>query len=95
MNFTELNPYLDAQVVSAGDVAAAKTLIALVARNGKPQPELMGVLLLCLALRTPRDRHTCVDLEQISDWLTTEGVDANLKWPTDSASWLAAAKNVR
>ncbi|CAB4758206.1 MAG: exodeoxyribonuclease V subunit alpha [Actinobacteria bacterium] len=92
MNFTELNPYLDAQVVSAGDVAAAKTLIALVARNGKPQPELFGALLLCLALRTPRDRHTCVDLEQIGDWLTTEGVDANLEWPTDSASWLTAAK---
>jgi exodeoxyribonuclease V alpha subunit len=92
MNFNELNPYLDAQVVSDGDVAAAKTLIALVARNGQPEPELIGTLLLCLALRTPRDRHTCVDLEQIGDWLTLEGVEAKLKWPTDTASWLAAAK---
>ena len=92
MNFTDLNPYLDAQVVSAGDVAAAKTLIALVARNGKPGPDLFGALLLCLALRTPRDRHTCVDLEQIGDWLTHEGVEAKLKWPTDTATWLAATK---
>jgi len=92
MNFIDLKPYLDAQVVSAGDVAGAKTMIALVARNGKPEPELMGTLLLCLALRTPRDRHTCVDLEQIGDWLTLEGVEAKLKWPTDTATWLAAAK---
>ena len=92
MKLDDLNPYLDAQVVSAGDVAAAKTLIALVARNGKPGPDLFGALLLCLALRTPRDRHTCVDLEQIGDWLTHEGVEAKLKWPTDTATWLAATK---
>ncbi|MDA2955154.1 MAG: AAA family ATPase, partial [Actinomycetota bacterium] len=92
MKLDDLNPYLDAQVIAHSDVAAAQTLIALVARNGKPEPDLLGALLLCLALRTPRDRHTCVDLEQISDWMTTSGVEANLKWPTDSASWLAAAK---
>lgn len=92
MTILDLNPYLDAQVVSDGDVAAANTLISIVARVGKSQPNLLGALLVCLALRTPRDRHTCVDLEHIYDWLTPEGRDANLEWPKDSATWLAAAK---
>ena len=92
MTIVDLNPYLDAQVVSDGDVAAANTLISIVARVGKSQPNLLGALLVCLALRTPRDRHTCVDLEHIHDWLTPEGRDANLEWPKDSATWLAAAK---
>lgn len=92
MTIAELKPYLDAQVVSDGDVVAAETLISIVARVGKTQPSLLGALLICLALRTPRDRHTCVDLDHISDWLTLEGVEANLNWPTDSAKWLAAAK---
>ena len=92
MTIVDLNPYLDAQVVSDGDVAAANTLISIVARVGKSQTNLLGALLVCLALRTPRDRHTCVDLEHIHDWLTPEGRDANLEWPKDSATWLAAAK---
>ena len=92
MNITELNPYLDAEVVSDGDVAAAKTLISITGRKVKAEPDLVGALLICLALRTPRDRHTCIDLEHISDWMTQEGTQANLNWPTDPAKWLAAAK---
>jgi exodeoxyribonuclease V alpha subunit len=64
----------------------------MVVRNGGAEPDLLGTLLLCLALRTPRDRHTCIDLDHISDWLTPEGVKAQLDWPTDSATWLAATK---
>lgn len=92
MTQINLNPYLKANVVEAADVAAAETLIAMVIRNGGVEPDLLGTLLLCLALRTPRDRHTCVDLDHISDWLTPEGVKAQLEWPTDSTTWLVAAK---
>ena len=92
MTQINLNPYLKANVVEASDVAAAQTLIAMVVRNGGAEPDLLGTLLLCLALRTPRDRHTCVDLDHISDWLTPEGVKAQLEWPTDSTTWLVAAK---
>ena len=92
MNPINLDPYLKANVVADGDVAAAQTLIAMVVRNGGSEPDLLGTLLLCLALRTPRDRHTCVDLDHISDWLTPEGVKAQLEWPTDSTTWLVAAK---
>ena len=92
MTQINLNPYLKANVVADGDVAAAQTLIAMVVRNGGSEPDLLGTLLLCLALRTPRDRHTCVDLDHISDWLTPEGVKAQLEWPTDSTTWLVAAK---
>ena len=92
MSRKDLNPYLKTNVVEAADIAAAQTLIAMVVRNGGAEPDLLGTLLLCLALRTPRDRHTCIDLDHISDWLTPEGVKAQLEWPTDSATWLAATK---
>ena len=92
MTQINLNAYLKANVVEAADVASAETLIAMVVRNGGTEPDLLGTLLLCLALRTPRDRHTCVDLDHISDWLTPEGVKAQLEWPTDSTTWLVAAK---
>ena len=92
MSQINLDPYLKAKVIEAADVAAAQTLIAMVVRNGGAEPDLLGTLLLCLALRTPRDRHTCIDLNHISDWLTPEGVKKQLKWPTDSATWLAATK---
>ena len=92
MSQINLNPYLKANVVEVADIAAAQTLVAMVVRQGGTEPDLLGTLLLCLALRTPRDRHTCVDLEHISDWLTPEGVKAQLEWPTDSATWLSATK---
>ena len=92
MSQINLNPYLKANVVEVADIAAAQTLVAMVVRQGGTEPDLLGTLLLCLALRTPRDRHTCVDLEHISDWLTPEGVKAQLEWPTDSAAWLSATK---
>ena len=92
MTQINLNAYLKANVVEAADVAAAETLIAMVVRNGGTEPDLLGTLLLCLALRTPRDRHTCIDLDHISDWLTPEGVKAQLAWPTDSATWLTATQ---
>ncbi len=93
MSQKDLNPYLKANVVESADIAAAQALIAMVVRQGGTEPNLLGTLLLSLALRTPRDRHTCVDLEHISDWLTIEGAKAQLEWPTDSATWLAATKS--
>ena len=93
MSRKDLNPYLKTNVVEAADIAAAQTLIAMVVRQGGAEPDLLGTLLLCLALRTPRDRHTCIDLDHISDWLTPEGVKEQLEWPTDSATWLAATKS--
>ncbi len=92
MSQIDLNPYLKANVIEASDVAAAQTLIAMISRRNGATPNLLGTILLCLALRTPRDRHTCVDLDQIADWLTTEGESAQLDWPKDAATWLAATK---
>ena len=92
MSQIDLSQYLKANVIEASDVAAAQTLIAMIARRNGATPNLLGTILLCLALRTPRDRHTCVDLDQIADWLTTEGESAQLDWPTDAATWLAATK---
>ena len=92
MTQINLSPYLKAGVIESADVAAAEMLIAMVVRNGGIKPDLLGTLLLCLALRTPRDRHTCVDLDHISDWLTPDGVKAQLEWPTESAKWLTATQ---
>ena len=92
MSQIDLNPYLKANVIEASDVAAAQTLIAMIARRNGATPNLLGTILLCLALRTPRDRHTCVDRDQIADWLTTESESVQLDFPTDAATWLAATK---
>ena len=92
MSQIDLSQYLKANVIEASDAAAAQTLIAMIARRNGATPNLLGTILLCLALRTPRDRHTCVDLDQIADWLTTEGESVQLDLPTDAATWLAATK---
>ena len=46
-----LTPYVKANVVADCDVAAAEALIGLVERKGEAVPDLLGTLLLCLALR--------------------------------------------
>jgi exodeoxyribonuclease V alpha subunit len=97
---SHLAPYVKAKVIADSDIAAAQTLIGLVRKDQdlpdpsttKALPDPLATLLLCLAIRTPRDGHTCIDLDHISDWLTAEGLKAQLEWPTDSATWLGATK---
>jgi len=86
----DLAAYIAARVISANDVAAAAMLVELAQRDTPSvAPDLRAWLGMCLALRAPRDRHTCVDMRDIRDWagdidLTQDG---HLDWPADADAW--------
>jgi exodeoxyribonuclease V alpha subunit len=88
----ELAAYVMAGVISADDVAAVSLLVEMGRRSGGCDPALLAWVAMCLALRTPRDGHTCVDLHRIDDWAA--GIDLadadHLTWPGDVAAWKQA-----
>ena len=93
MNRTaSLNAYVAAGAITAGDVAAATMLVELARTHGAGDPEQLAWVAMCLALRTPRDGHTCVDLDRIADWAgdIDLAASASLPWPGDAASWRRA-----
>jgi exodeoxyribonuclease V alpha subunit len=86
-----LNAYRAAGVIGRDDIAAATLLVEMAGRDGAPEPEPLGWLGLCLALRTVRDGHTCVDFGVIEAWrgeIDPETADS-LPWPPDAAAWIA------
>ena len=58
----DLAAYVDAGLISADDVAAVGVFVSLASRAEPLALEPLAWLALALALRTPRDGHTCVDL---------------------------------
>lgn len=87
-----LHDYRTAGVIGRDHIAAAALLVEMARRDGAFEPERLAWLGMCLALRTVRDGHTCVDLDQIGSWagqidLTAAG---QLDWPTDATPWIAA-----
>jgi exodeoxyribonuclease V alpha subunit len=86
----ELTAYVEAGVISADDVAAVALLVEIASREpAPPVPDLRAWIALGLALRAPRDGHTCVPLDEIADW--SGDIDlaqaGHLDWPTDAESW--------
>jgi exodeoxyribonuclease V alpha subunit len=90
----ELAGYVEAGVISADEVAAVGVFVSLVSRDEPLEPEPLAWVALGLALRTPRDGHTCVDLGRTADWgggnLPTAGSRA---WPADAAAWKTALRS--
>jgi exodeoxyribonuclease V alpha subunit len=99
----ELAAYVSAGVITADDVAAAAMLGGM-ARRDDPSlaPCRWAWLAMCLAIRAPRDGHTCVHLADA--WSTdgpgqAAGVGAapgertGLEWPPSAAAWLAALRS--
>ncbi len=88
-----LHDYVAARAISVNDVAAAATLVDM-ARRDLPglEPELRAWVAMCLALRTPRDGHTCVDLADVTDWAGDIDLAAadHLDWPEDARAWTEA-----
>ena len=85
-----LQPYRAAGAISRDDISTAAMLVEMALRSGAEQPPLLVWLGLCLALRTVRDGHTCVDLDRIGDWagdIDLTRADCPL-WPTDPAPWI-------
>ena len=87
---TGLAAYVTARVISANDVAATGMLVAIARRDEVGlDPDLRAWLALALALRAPRDGHTCVDLADTRDWAGDLAVASggHLDWPADAAAW--------
>jgi exodeoxyribonuclease V alpha subunit len=80
--------YLDAGIISADDVAAAGVFVSLASRDAPLDLEPLAWVALGLALRTPRDGHTCVDLGRIGDWAGGEmPAGDSPAWPTAAEAW--------
>jgi exodeoxyribonuclease V alpha subunit len=90
-----LNPYRAAGVIGRDDIAAATLLVEMAGRDAAIEPEPLAWLGFCLALRTVRDGHTCVDFDAIEAWRGE--IDPEMPrcppWPTDAAAWTAALGN--
>lgn len=85
-----LAPYVAAGVLEPRDVTAAEVLVGLARRTTPVEPSTLAWVAMGLALRTPRDGHTCVQFAQIADWaadldLTGAG---GPPWPTRPTVWL-------
>lgn len=92
-----LDDYCAARVISPADVTAARMLVGIARKAGQAvEPSLLAWLGMCLALRTPRDGHTCVHLGQIAAWSGTIDVTqpGPLEWPTAPQPWIAALEAI-
>ena len=86
----ELQDYRKFGVIGREDIAAATVLVSIATRDCEEQPSLLAWVGFCLALRTVRDGHTCVDFDNISEWaggIEIGAVDA-LDWPLQPSIWL-------
>jgi exodeoxyribonuclease V alpha subunit len=89
----ELAGYVAARAITLDDVAAAATLVDMARRNVPTlEPDLRAWVAVCLALRTPRDGHTCVDFSAARDWAGDIDLAAadHLDWPPAASAWTAS-----
>lgn len=77
-------------IVTAGDAAVVDLVVGLASRTAGREivPTELAALAMGLAVRAPRDGHTCVDFGEIDRWLDTADVRR------DVADWLAALATV-
>ena len=87
-----LHDYRTVGVIGRDDITAAALLVEMARRDGATDPERLAWLGISLALRTVRDGHTCVDLDQIESWAGEIDLEAenHLDWPIDAKPWVAA-----
>jgi exodeoxyribonuclease V alpha subunit len=93
MNHPEfLHDYRAAGVIGRDDITAASLLVEMARRDGAPEPKPLAWLGMCLALRTGRDGHTCVECGRIQDWAGEIDVTAgkHLDWQTEATPWIDA-----
>lgn len=90
-----LHPYLAAGAIAETDAAAAALLVDIARRDAagrgaRCDPAPLAWLGMCLALRTPRDGHTCVDLDRAPEWAGDATGSDRPGWPATAAEWIAA-----
>lgn len=92
-----LDVYVANAAITTVDLAAARILVAIAQKSGATvEPSLLGWLGMCLAMRTLRDRHTCVHLAQIADWagrIDFDEADPPF-WPRDPQPWIEALETI-
>ena len=92
----ELAGAVAARVISADDVAAAAMLVGMARRDAPAlAPSPWAWLGMCLAIRAPRDGHTCVHLADIRPAAgAAEGSgDDGLEWPPSAAAWITSLES--
>lgn len=91
-----LRPYVEADTIADIDVVAAECLVDMARRQDPVEPSTLAWVALALALRTPRDGHTCVQFGQIADWSGSlvPTADGQPAWPTDPHAWVAPLRAI-
>jgi exodeoxyribonuclease V alpha subunit len=69
------------------DWNAVNLLVKMSNRDGAKEPSLLAWLGMCLAIRTVRDGHTCVDLRNITAWGDEFGIVDPSGWTSDTDEW--------
>lgn len=91
-----LDAYCAAGAIAPADVTAARMLVEIVRKSGATvEPTLLAWIGMCLALRTPRDRHTCVHLGEIEEWSGNLDAAADAPpWPREPRPWIEALEAI-
>ncbi|MDB4557346.1 exodeoxyribonuclease V subunit alpha [Pirellulales bacterium] len=93
----ELQVYRKFGVIGREDIAAATVLVSIANRDREEQPSLLAWVGFCLALRTVRDGHTCVDFDNIKEW--AGGIEIGAAdvpdWPLQPDIWLDSLQAVK
>ena len=91
-----LQDYQRLGAIGRDDLAVATVLVGMANREGGSEPAVLAWLGLCLAVRTVRDGHTCVDFDRIGDWAAglDSATDKPLAWPLSAGPWLAALRAI-
>ena len=86
---TKLLAYRKADAIGDGDIAAVSMLVALSCKTTTTEPSVIACVAMCLALRTSRDGHTCVDLDRIGEWSgTIDQTAGQPDWPLAADDWI-------
>ena len=92
-----LQDYRKLGVIGREDIAAATVLVAMAQREREEQPDLLAWVGFCLALRSVRDGHTCVDFDNIQEWAggIEIGAAGAPDWPLHPQTWLDSLRAVK
>ena len=93
----ELQVYRKFGVIGREDIAAATVLVSIANRDREEQPSLLAWVGFCLALRTVRDGHTCVNFDNIKEWAGGIEIGATdvPDWPLQPDIWLDSLQAVK
>ncbi|MEO2042631.1 MAG: exodeoxyribonuclease V subunit alpha [Pirellulales bacterium] len=91
-----LQDYRKLGAIGREDIAAASVLVSMAHREREEQPDLLAWLGFCLALRSVRDGHTCVDFDNIQEWAggIEIGAPGAPDWPLQPTTWLDSLRAV-